>query len=356
MPAMQPLFVIEKPRAAPSYTCPGQSAPISRTIHLARLGVFYPPCRDCRHQHDQAGLAPRVRAQLASWQAISSPAPARTDALCGDLLGGFDARVVGRAVRWLGRSLWQSHNNASVVLVAGDGRAETAGLVLAAIESLRWAGCQVVSLGAASAPAMRFALKHLQADGALLVGNPAGGVTAVGIRFLQADGQAWQWPGGTNAFEADDDWSNRPTRRFGQCRSLSIEAEYIEPFLAACHGLRPLRVVAGTSCCPVRRQIDRLASQSGLRPVWIDGGPPQVVDALRCQQGHLGAWIDDDGRRLHLWTEKAEAVEEGRLLHFFAAESAAADDALGQLLAVLRRLSTSDRAASLVLDSAGKLD
>jgi len=54
-----PLLQLEAWRsraAGPTYLCPGEAAPISRAVHLARLAAFYPRCRDCPHCGDVGGL------------------------------------------------------------------------------------------------------------------------------------------------------------------------------------------------------------------------------------------------------------------------------------------------------------
>ena len=39
------------------YICPGETHPISRSVHLSRLAAFYPKCRECPLRKDTGNLA-----------------------------------------------------------------------------------------------------------------------------------------------------------------------------------------------------------------------------------------------------------------------------------------------------------
>ena len=40
------------PILAAEYVCPGETHPISHSIHLARLSSFYSKCRECEHRNE----------------------------------------------------------------------------------------------------------------------------------------------------------------------------------------------------------------------------------------------------------------------------------------------------------------
>ena len=58
------------------YICPGETYPISRAVHLARLAAYFPACRECPYRNDPEALRapvdslPETRAETVE----SSPA------------------------------------------------------------------------------------------------------------------------------------------------------------------------------------------------------------------------------------------------------------------------------------------
>ncbi len=141
--------------ATRTYRCPGQRGTIRRALHLARVAAFYPVCRYCQHRGDLALLPSHLVRQLErSWQ--RGPTAARFEeegfvGAYGNELGPPEAR---RAAAALGVLLSEDrgHDAGPIkVVLAHDGRSMTAGLVAAAAEGLRWSGCHVVDVGAATA-------------------------------------------------------------------------------------------------------------------------------------------------------------------------------------------------------------
>ena len=48
------------------YICPGETHPISHSVHLARLAAFYPGCRDCPFRVETGQLARQTVERLQS--------------------------------------------------------------------------------------------------------------------------------------------------------------------------------------------------------------------------------------------------------------------------------------------------
>lgn len=47
----------QRPNGEPSFLCPGQSQPVTRAVHLARLNAAWSVCDDCEWRHHSEGLA-----------------------------------------------------------------------------------------------------------------------------------------------------------------------------------------------------------------------------------------------------------------------------------------------------------
>ncbi|HUG91582.1 MAG TPA: hypothetical protein VML55_12140, partial [Planctomycetaceae bacterium] len=48
------------------YICPGDTHPISRSVHLSRLAAFYPKCRDCALRHETGQLPQQTLVRIHS--------------------------------------------------------------------------------------------------------------------------------------------------------------------------------------------------------------------------------------------------------------------------------------------------
>src|SRR5690606_32463134 len=117
--------------ARQSFLCPGESHPIDRAIHLARLAAYYPACRECSARHETDGL---TALQLRARSEVERQ-PARgwvwgAEGLTGSTRGELDHGAVARFATALATQLWeQEPRSRPTVLVGSDGRWVTADLV-----------------------------------------------------------------------------------------------------------------------------------------------------------------------------------------------------------------------------------
>ncbi|MBX3415167.1 MAG: hypothetical protein KF708_20955 [Pirellulales bacterium] len=248
---------------AREYRCPGETYSIDRTVHLGRLASFYSACRDCPHAHDTGTLPPSVVRRLRAAQRKSMPpltfgdddrARARLDDTTA-------ARVRGLAAAH-GVYLQQARAERTqplLAILASDGRAATSEAFSAASEGLRWAGCEVIDIGAAAAPALAQTIAHLQADGGLLLGVEGGAAAEVTLSFWRADGEPCSTGGALDAVrEIFTQRLDRPTRSFGGLRRFEASELYLDGVSDHFHALRPLRFVLDTSCQPLLTALEQL--------------------------------------------------------------------------------------------------
>ncbi len=220
------------------------------------------------------------------------------------------------------RRLWdRCAASRPLVVFANDGRLSTAAIVAAVVEGIRWTGCEVVNLGAASAPCMAFAIGHLEAEGGVYLGNPSGAAHTLGMKF---------WIGGEplsqgeflrihhaqrDMFVAID----RPTRSFGPLRRMDAADIYLREIRPAYHALRPLRFVLQCACEPVVSYLEDLLQSVACRAIRAEPGGEfgrQVVAA----KAHFGMRIDGDGDgdSGRVFDEQGRAVATEQLAELFA--------------------------------------
>jgi hypothetical protein len=332
------------------YRCPGENYAISRAVHLARLAGYYAACRDCPRREDTAGLSSRQVRRVTE-------AHKRLDVLPRSGAEGFrnvainnmnpkSARAI--AVEFARRLLDQCGVAQPAIVFASDGRLSTAAIVAAVVDGIRWTGCAVVDLGAASAPCAARAIEQLKADGGIYLGNPSGSTHTLGVKF---------WFGGDRVSDGptlNGDWLeptllDRPGRAFGPLRRWNAAEEYLSELRPAYHALRPLRFVLRCTCEPVVAYLEDLLQSVACRvipaEIGIDFGQ-QIVAG----KAHFGIEITDDGETAALFDEQGRAVVAERLVRLMPRET----DALRTLTHLLVLLSRDDMAFSLVLDRAGR--
>lgn len=292
------------------YHCPGEPHPIGRSVHWGRLASFYPACRTCPHRDDTGPLSARQVEQLAETRFRA----AASDLFFDEGLAGVEYNELTPAVARRAAAALAAHLRSSVaaptVAVAGDGRAIAVELLAATAEALRFTGCRVVDLGAATAPVLAAGVASLGADGGLLVGNDAGKAHTASLKFWGAGGAPISRGAGLEEIaEHYVQYAGRPQAAYGRLRRHQPEAAYLAALQPLFHALRPLRIALDTSCRPLKAQLARLARQTACE--FLPPSPaPQAV--------HAKLWIDGDGERLKLWDERGEMVEPTALLIAFA--------------------------------------
>lgn len=146
------------------------------------------------------------------------------------------------------------------VVLAGDGRPETTPLLAAACEGLRMAGCHVLELGAGTAPLTVALAAQRAAAGAIFVGNPPGLPHTAGLCLLG--------PGGIPADHAALSTAvvHAPMamrHRGGRWQAVPGAQAYLARFKGFYHGLRPLKFVVHSTCCPLLQWIGELTRHTG---------------------------------------------------------------------------------------------
>lgn len=315
----------DRTSTADEFRCPGEPGAISRAVHRARLAGFYPKCRGCVHRTDLAGFSDKLAEQIAEVHA-AAPSPTLLDGegIGGTLLNELTPDAARRAGAAFGLLIREYGEEGCwpTVLLAGDGRRLSAPLVAAAAAGLRWAGCNVVDVGAATSGCLAFALGQSKTDGAMLVGNPGRRSHEGGLRFWNREtplgdaGDATRTPSLDRLKSLFHGRLDRPTRRFGSLDRVSFENDYLESLSAYYHGLRPLRVVLDTPCRPLVEYVERLSKSLECR-FFHDPGAT-ASDVVVREKAHLGIEIDGDGERCRAIDEQGRAVADQRLLRLVA--------------------------------------
>jgi len=315
---------------AQQYTCPGETHPIDRAVHLARLAGFYPACRRCVHRADVHLLTDVERRGWDELERRGLPQVAwREEGFDPGHANEIEPALMRRLARTLAHRLWQLHlggADAPTVVVGFDGHWTTAESLTIACETLRLDGCTAIEAGATTGPALAALAHKSAAHASMWIGRSA--AAPLLVRFAGASGRPWSCPGELDSlarlFEAGE--LGRARRAGGRAARLCGDNDYIEPLVSLYHALRPLRFVLDTSSGPLIRFWRRLAEDSAcvaLSPraeaSSLDLSPRPTHDPQRLgrsvtdSQADFGIWIDTDGEACALLDEAGLPIEHSQL-------------------------------------------
>ena len=369
----------DQPPQTSEYQCPGEQHPISRAVHLGRLAVFYPACRQCPHRDDTGTLAPRKVEQLQEVRLHHPPRPLFNDEGAGGVylneLTPANARDIATAFGTMtkaeggGRKAegdsdeWRVENGGGAtdlpspfgrgaggegtrnplqhafaptlsqtekgpdealiascsVILGGDGRSITAEISAAVGEGLRFAGCNVVDIGPATAACLGFAVHAFQAAGGILVGNPGVEPHVVGLQFWAAGPRPLSAGAGLEAIaERYQAGAERPTRNYGTLSRAQADVAYLAVMGEHYHALRPLRVVVDSASRPLVEHLQQLAAAVACQVIPCRVAQCDLAEQVRTNTAHVAARIDGDGETCRVLDEQGQIVPTERLLLFLA--------------------------------------
>ncbi len=388
--------------ASRQYVCPGETHPISRGVHLARLASYYPACRQCPHRCDAGGLPdPSVEA----WLAVNVPPPSsvfQTEGVRGKWLNELTRSRAVSIAEAFGSLLWDRapigatfatpelgrRPTRPTVILAADERTMSPAMVSGAAAGLRRFGCQVIDIGQVSGPCFQFAVRHLGASGGLFVTGSGGDPSITGVDFAGPGGApVSRWgevdrllSGSAAGCDATIDLAEiesrcktsvaRPARISVPPRAFDASLPYSAGLRRHFHALRPLTVVCAGASTAIRSTLETLFASLPCRFHDVelpcrprDVGDPRDPDvsrtaaALRETQSSLGVLIDDDGRRCAFLDERSALLDwsavatilAGRALDDRPRSAVVVEPGSGPLAAAVRRR------AGRVIESGGTL-
>lgn len=355
-----PLLPLVPADQALEFTCPGESHPISRSVHLSRLASGFAECRRCHHNGASvtAGGEPGER---------TLPSLVTADGVRGIYLNELDRT---RAAQWgsaFASMLWDEQprigravppvNSAApqppvsgnsgemavvadaaaplpdltvmaptrrgpVVVIGFDERPSSPDIVMGVALGLRRMGCQVIDLGQTTRPCFHFAVHHLEAIGGVFVTGSGCDPASTGFHFAGRNSIPWLQADQLRTLEQRATHPIvRPTRTAGAQRPFHAAVPYQASLWKLFHALRPLQIVCGSSAGQLSRELDALFTRLPCRlthePLPVrrrnlndsnDIDIRRLATATVTGQQHLGIIIDDDGERCAFVTDTGQLV------------------------------------------------
>ncbi len=366
LPATPPPIVSSS--SSKLFFCPGETHPISHSVHLARLSSFYEKCRECSHRHDVVQLSPLVADQFRNAiRTVKRPSYLTGEGVRGIYLNEIDRTVASAWSAALASILWDaeprrgrtpsdslsSESKADVelddgadafsmrrvttsrrgplVVIGFDERPSSPDIVTGVALGLRRMGCQVIDLGQTTIPCLHFAVQHLEAAAGMFVTGAGCDPAWTGFEFIS--GSVQPLSASSRLYELESRSRQgvmRPTRTAGSQRTFHAQVPYESGMWKHFHALRPLHIVCGSATRQLPRTLDRLFAKLPCRLTHIslpirhrnlaearDADVQRIASAVVGNQQHLGLIVDDDGQHCAFISERGRLIsvpELARLL------------------------------------------
>ncbi|HUE14674.1 MAG TPA: hypothetical protein VMR25_10960 [Planctomycetaceae bacterium] len=332
--------------SAKEYICPGERHPISRSIHLARLAAFFPPCRECPLRDDARHVVPKTSAQPSPAETEHTP---RRDLFLAEGVRGAFLNELTRALAdtiaaAFAVLLWEespiSGSNDGIdrgarqvrpTVVAGyDERLSSPSVFSSVVAGLRRTGCHVIDIGLATKPCLSFAVDHLHASGGVFVTGSGCEPSWTGMDFVGAAARPLSLANGLSRVrELSQGPLSRPSRQAGTERTFQASVPYEAALAKHFDGLRPLSVACASPSSLVRHTVERVFRSLPCKllvvdlPVRVrnpvhrrDADVLRLSTAVRESKADLGVLIDDDGQRCGFVDERGRHVSPGAIARF----------------------------------------
>ena len=99
------MFVAESEK---QFICPGETHPISRSVHLSRLAAFYPACRDCPFRTETGNLPKQTVERLQKTEhRVQRASLFATEGVRGVYLNEINRSKAGEMAAALASLLWE---------------------------------------------------------------------------------------------------------------------------------------------------------------------------------------------------------------------------------------------------------
>ncbi len=323
------------------YICPGETHPISRSVHLSRLASFFPNCRECPLRTDTGHLPPQTIARLQNAERRGERKSLFTEeGVRGIYLNELSRKQAHLIAAALASVLWEqkplrgrspsagtiTNRSWPTVLVGHDDRPASPDLIAGVTSALRRMGCQVLDIGLASKPCFWFAGDHLPIRAGIYVNGAGCPPSGMALDFVGTNGRPisrgsrfHSGPGHLtlNRIEAAvRDPYHRATRGAGPYRTFRAAVPYEAGLWKHFQGLKPLRICLGSGSRLVEQTLSRIYETlpGELIPLPLprrvrhpfdprDTDVIRVAAAVREHGADAGILIDDDGQRSAVFDE-----------------------------------------------------
>lgn len=340
------------------YICPGETEPISYSVHLGRLAQLYPACQHCPLNCESGSAGDGIVDRLAL-KSDRQRAEVRLShgRIRGVYLNQIDRRVAGDIVGQFADRLWtetrravRTHRrekveawDAPLVVIGYDQRPSSPDIVTGVQDRLRLMGCDVIDIGLATGPALQYAVRLNKAIAGVFVTGSNCSPAWTGLDFFSSDGTATEVESIKIPRAGDRPMQHaRPVRSSGRHTFRPVHENYSVRLRRYVRPRRNMTVCIGTEDRTTRELIRATLRELGEEAYFIelpkrvrqlsdldDPDTQRVSAAVLATNADLGIVIDEDSRGCVLLDDHGEPLypsESLALLEEYARVAAVVDD------------------------------
>ncbi len=325
------------------YLCPGETQPISKSVHLARLSSGYDACSNCEHRFDTATLPCEVSKKVNRADKKSQQVSQylgfldRGVGIRGLYLNEITRPVISKLVEHAVELFALNHGSESSVddeyadssttllsdsalhvLVAYDWRPSSADLAVGVVSVLKRSGCEIIDLGQTSRACFDFAISQFRADLGIFVtgGNGVDGVN--GLDILDGDGREWAHPGElTTLLTRLNSPASRSSRHAGNYQAFSLLDRYEQHVRQLFDDCKPLRIALACGDPLTMQILGTILFEIGCEINFLElnfssSDFPLQAEMFRCEvrDAHVdvGFLIRPDSQTVHVLDGRGRAI------------------------------------------------
>jgi len=305
-----------------AFQCPGETRPISHSLHLARLAAGHPGCRSCSHRNETGWLPAHIAARVQSRTCRQVDPLVTPDGLRGRYINQLTREKISDIVEHLVEMLAgdcvregvRRSSHGLRILTGYDSRPTSPDLAIGLVSTLKKWGCEIVDLGQASRPLFDWALERLRPDAGLFVTGGNRNQAWNGLDIIDHHGLPWCLPGKLQELEGRLlQTSNRTSRIPGHYEAIPLTAEYETALNQQFHAIRPLRLAVIAPDVLVRNFLKQQLEQTSCSVMFLTGqylteegsdrSSKIMVETLCERRLDAGFVIGADGRSCRLFDE-----------------------------------------------------
>ena len=317
------------------YVCPGESIPISYSVHLGRLAQCYPACEACPLNCETGATPmPATERLRKKHERQLSEVEISFGRIRGVYLNRIDRRVTSDIVGQFASELWnnvqravQTHRRERIVdwepprvVIGYDQRSSSPDIMTGLQDRLRLMGCDVVDLGLTIGPALQFAIRLHKANAGVFVTGAGHSPSWTGLDFFDHTGMprdvsGWNIP----TIGVPPLKHARPIRSSGQHAFKPVSKEYSRRLSRFVRPRREMTICVGVEDRVSEDHIRNVFHSFGerLRIVNLPKRPRDlsnvndadallVGEAVIASQADMGFVVDEDVRNCLVTDELGE--------------------------------------------------
>ncbi|WP_437186600.1 hypothetical protein SH668x_003756 [Planctomicrobium sp. SH668] len=310
------------PESETGYCCPGETRPIGRAVHLARLAAGHRACSQCVHRADIQTLPKHIAQRTASRLSRTTTSFFSANGIRGIYINQLTRRHVSEITeRVLQIADEDRAFNSELpyrgplrVVTGYDSRTMSADLAVGMVYVLQRWGCRIADVGRVSRPAFDSARDQLHPHLGIYLTGGSEPHSWSGLDLIDETGLPWSSPGKLDLLrEKLASPSSRLSRSQGRYEAVNLQSDYESSLESLLHGIRPLRLVIAAPDPLVRASLKRAFDNTSCSVQFLAGNvsafngidrlQKTLVDVLCDQRVDAGFLIGHDGRECRIFDE-----------------------------------------------------